>query len=849
MKKKFQAHSLTLSIALALGSSATFAQEGGTPEKSVENIEKISILGSRVANRSATESSVPIDIIDASTLTKSGFTELGQSLQATAPSFNFTRTQVSDGSDLFRPATLRGLQPDQTLVLVNGKRRHNQAIFGLNGTVGAGAAGTDMNAIPLIALSNVQVLRDGAAAQYGSDAIAGVINLSLNDSTGVTTGFIQAGATGEGDGDKVTLGLNRGFDIGDDGGFINLSFEYRDYDGTNRAQKDKSGSSNTAPGELSNTVRWGQGNAASEFLSVFYNMAIPLGGENELYSFGGYSNRTALGNGFFREFNAADKNIPQVYPDGFLPRIDNEAQDISLAAGLRGYINDVWSFDFSVVHGRNKYDFDSLNTINASYAAEYLANNPSASDTNIAANAGPTAGYSGGFRFNQTTFNADFSGDVNIGTDEPLYVSFGAEYRDENYEIVPGEEASYACGTANSSSSFPSVIDAEIFAGCGFQAYPGLRPDAAVDASRDSYAVYLDVEMNITEKWNVGAALRYEDFSDSGDDVVGKLSSRYEVSDNFALRGALSTGFRAPSLQQSAYTAFTTNLGEGGVLSPSFTATAGSPFPAALGVNGLELETTKNFSVGFVLQATDELSITVDAYRVEIADRITLGSLLNPDQVAFNPAAATALAATGADQANYFSNSVDSTTKGVDLIVSYETTLAEGTFSATFAGNINKTKIDSVNSPEGIPEEISLDALQRSFLENGQPKERATFTIDYGRDKWSSTIRANYFGETDVVYFGNDHIGLPGFLSPTGEFKPTSVVESAVLIDLNIAYQLSETFQLVAGIDNIFDVTPDELGEDEALDFITAGAFKYPVRALPYGFDGMSYFVRVNFSF
>ena len=849
MVAKFRTPAVTLAVAMALGSSTALSQEKASEAEADANIEKIAILGSRVANRSATESSVPIDIIDIKSLTKGGFTELGQSLQATAPSFNFTRTQVSDGSDLFRPATLRGLQPDQSLVLVNGKRRHNQAIFGLNGTVGAGAAGTDMNAIPLSALSNVQVLRDGAAAQYGSDAIAGVINLSLNDSTGITTGFIQGGATTEGDGDKMTLGLNRGFDLGNEGGFINLSLEYRDYDGTNRAQKDRAGSSTIAPGELSDTVRWGQGDAASEFVSTFYNMAIPLSGEKEIYSFGGFSNRTALGNGFFRTFNSASQNIPQVYPDGFLPRIDNEAQDTSLAVGVRGEVNDDWTFDVSLVNGRNKYDFDSQNTINASYGAEYLVNNPGASDTEIAANSGPTAGYSGGFRFDQTTFNVDFSGVVDIAANSPLYVSFGAEYRDENYEIVPGEEASYACGIANTSSSFASVIDPATFADCGFQAYPGLRPDAAVDASRDSYAVYLDVEMNITDEWNVGGALRYEDFSDSGDDLVGKLSSRYEVSDDFALRGALSTGFRAPSLQQSAYTAFTTNLGPGGVLSPSFTATAGSPFPAALGVTGLDLETTKNASVGFVFNASKELSITVDAYSVMIEDRITLGSLLSPEQVAFNPAAVAALTATGADQANYFSNSVDSTTKGVDLIVSYETTLAEGDFSATFAGNINETEIDRVNSPEGIPEEVSLDALQRSFLEDGQPQERATLTFDYAQGKWASTLRANYFGKTNVTYFGNEHIGLPGFLSPTGEFKPTSIVESAVLLDLNIAYQLTESFELVAGVDNIFDVTPDELGEDEALDFITGGAFRYPVRAIPYGFNGSNYFVRVNFSF
>ena len=849
MKKTFPVQALTLSIAIALGSPTVFAQDDTVNVKANDDIEKIAILGSRVANRSATESAVPIDIIDANSLKKGGFTELGQSLQTTAPSFNFTRTQVSDGSDLFRPATLRGLQPDQTLVLVNGKRRHNQAIFGLNGTVGAGAAGTDMNAIPLSALSNVQVLRDGAAAQYGSDAIAGVINLSLNDSTGITTGFIQAGSTGEGDGDKVSLGLNRGFELGDDGGFINLSLEYRDYNGTNRAQKDTTGSSTIAPGELSDTVRWGEGDAASEFVSTFYNMAIPLSNDNEFYSFGGFSNRTALGNGFFRAFNSASQNISQVYPDGFLPRIDNEAQDTSIAVGVRGLLNDDWKFDVSVVHGRNKYDFNSENTLNASYAAEYVASNPSASNADIAANSGPTSGYSGGFRFNQTTVNLDISGAVDIGYSEDLYVSFGAEYRDENYEIVPGEKASYACGLANSGSSFPSVMDPSTFAGCGFQAYPGLRPDAAVDASRNSYAVYTDVEMNITDEWNVGAAMRYENFSKSGNDLVGKLSSRYEVSDNFALRGALSTGFRAPSLQQSAYTAFTTNLGPGGVLSPSFTATAGSPFPTALGVTGLKLETTKNASIGFVYNPISELSITVDAYRVEIQDRITLGSLLSPAQVAFNPAAVTALTATGADQANYFSNSVDSTTQGVDIIVNYDTTLSNGKFSTTLAANFNSTKIDRVNTPDGIPEEVSLDSLQRSFLEDGQPKERATLTFDYERGKWSSILRANYFGKTDVTYFGNDHIGLPGFLSPTGEFKPTSTVESAVLIDVNLAYQLTDTFQVVAGVDNLFDVTPNELGKDEALDFITQGAFKYPVRAIPYGFNGLSYFVRVNFAF
>ena len=834
----------TLAVAIAFAFSAPSivnAQEA--PVQAKKNIEQISVLGSRVSNRTSTESSSPIDLIDADDLNKGGFTELGQSLQATAPSFNFSRTQVSDGSDLFRPATLRGLQPDQTLVLVNGKRRHNQSIFGLNGTVGAGAAGTDMNAIPLTALKGVEVLRDGAAAQYGSDAIAGVINLSLNNSTGITTGFVQYGSTSEGDGDTISAGINRGFDLGNEGGFINLSLEYRDADGTNRAERDTGGSLNVAPGTLSKDVRWGQGNSESEFTSLFYNMALPFG-DAELYSFGGYSERTALGNGFYRNFNEASKNVTQVYSDGFLPRIYNEAQDISVAVGFKGEINADWFYDVSAVYGENQYDFTSRNTLNASYAAEYLVNNPGATDADIAANSGPTGGYSGGFRFDQTTLNMDISGIIDTGN-EPLYVSFGAEYRKENYEIVPGSEASYACGLANMDTSYPSVNDPSQFAQCGFQAYNGLRPEASNEADRYSYAVYVDLETMITDAWNVSGALRYEDFSNADDDIIGKLATRYEVNDDFAVRGAVSTGFRAPSLQQSGYTAFTTNLGSDGTLTQSFTATTGSAFPSALGVDSLELETSTNLSAGFVYDISSELSLTVDFYRVEIKDRINLGSLLSADDVAFSAQAVAALQATGAVQANYFSNSVDSTTQGVDVIASYRTELEGGNLGVTFAGNLNDTKIDGVNASEGIPQNVALDDLQRSFLTDGQPGERATLTFDYERDAYTSTVRFNYFGETDVKYFGNDHIEL----ATDGSFKATSTVESAVLVDLNVSYQINDIFALSVGADNVFDETPDELGDDEVLNAITNGAFKYPVRALPYGFDGRTYYAKISFEF
>ncbi|WIO74083.1 TonB-dependent receptor [Porticoccaceae bacterium LTM1] len=837
VNSKFYKHPLAATI-FALTSSATLTTIPA--HASEEIIEEVLSIGTRVAGRTATESAVPVDVINESELTKNGFTELGQSLQVSAPSFNFSRTQVSDGSDLFRPATLRGLQPDQTLVLVNGKRRHTQAIFALSGTVGEGAAGTDMNAIPLSALRGVEVLRDGAAAQYGSDAIAGVINLNLKETVDETTSYLQWGQTKEGDGDTLSLGINSGFELGDDGGFINLTFEYRDGDRTNRAQRDIGGSSTIAPGELSDDVRWHMGDADTEFTTVFYNAMLPLAG-GELYSFGGLSNRTALGSGFYRDFNRVERNVPQVYPDGFLPNIDNEADDSSIAVGFRTDLSNDWRMDTSLTYGQNEYAFTSRNTINSSIAAEYLFNNPGASDAEIAANAGPTSGFSGGFEFDQLTFNLDFSGHIDTGSDELLYVSYGAELREESYKIISGDLASYSCGSSDS-GVFPSVIDGTTPADCGFQAYPGLRPEAATSADRSSYALYLDLEKNFTDKWLAGAALRFEDYEEAGNELSGKLSSRYDFSETFALRGALSTGFRAPSLQQSAYTAFTTNIGSDGSLAQSFTASSGSELPSALGVTNLKLETSESASFGMVWSPLDSITVTLDAYKVEIQDRITLGGFLSADDLAFNPAALAALEATGVAQANFFSNAVDTTTEGVDLIITHNTEFAEGNLNITFAGNINETTVDKINAPVGIDPNVAFSPLSESFLTNGQPQERSTLTFDWSRDKLSALVRFNYFGETEVDYFGQNHIPIP-------ETQPTSVVESAVLVDLNLSYDVTEKVTLSFGANNLFDKTPDELAANEVLDIITNNAAQYPLRALPYGFNGASYYLKMSARF
>ena len=814
-----------LSVLLISG----FLGSDAAAQESDQVIEELVIIGSRVAERTATEATVPVDIIPSEALTRNGFTELGQSLQATAPSFNFSRTQISDGSDLYRPATLRGLQPDQTLVLINGKRRHNQAIFQGASTIGGGSAGTDMNNIPLTALETVTVLRNGAAAQYGSDAIAGVINLQLKDTTDETTGFVQWGETGKGDGDTLTLGVNTGFKLGSDGGFVNLSGEYRNFDSTNRAR----------PG-------WFQGDAEGDFATFFYNAMFPIGAAGELYSFGGYSERTGLGAGFRRGAASAAQNVPQVFPDGFLPNIANAADDLSFALGYRQDFKGVWALDASVVYGENNYGFDSRNTINASIAAEYLRDNPTATDTEIAANSGPNSGFSGGRGFNQLTFNLDFAGSVNLG-ENPLYIAFGGEYRDESADSKAGILESYSCGTSATPQVIPSVIEGG-FAGCGFQAFSGISPAEVVDVGRSNFAFYLDLEKNMTSNWLLAVAARFEDYDEFGSQLAGKISSRLDLSDSFSLRGAVSTGFRAPALQQSSFQAFQTNINDEGVLERSFTASAGSAFPAALGVSNLDFETSTSYSLGLVWLPTDGLTIALDAYRVEIDDRIVLGGLVDRESVADNAEATAVLDRLVVNGISFFSNGLNTSTQGIDLIVDYGTELAGGDLSITLAMNLNKTEIDSFNVPAGTTEGQISPSQNRTFLTGGQPRERGTLSLDWSRDRFSALLRLNYFGKTEVDFFGRNHIGIPDTL-------PTSVVESALLVDVDVSFDLTENLILSFGGNNIFDALPDELGSGgnrEVLDIIAGGpgnGFRYPIRAVPYGFNGAGYYVKIAFNF
>ena len=813
-------------------------------------------VGTRVEGRSSTETTVPIDVISGEALEKVGYVDLGEALQLVAPSFNLSRTQISDGSDLFRPATLRGLQPDQVLVLINGKRRHTQALLSLANTIGEGAAGTDVNSIPIAAVESIEVLRDGAAAQYGSDAIAGVINIILKSSTGETHLNTMAGNYKEGDGDTFNVSLNTGFEIGDEG-FLNLTGEFREADSTNRAD-----GSPFAGGQ----VRFQAGEAEREFSSMFYNLEVPISESTDFYSFGGFSNRDALGAGFFRRVDQADRAVPQVYPVGFLPRIANEASDFSIAAGIQHEFEGGWALDVSAVLGSNEYSFGSVNTINASIAGEYLANNPGASDADIAANAGPREGHSGEIEFEQLTLNIDLSGELDWGWNDVIYSAYGIEYRDESYSLDPGELASYSCGASSPLLiEIPSVSNPGTLANCGFQAFPGLRPETATDTGRDSLALYADFESNLTDRFLLGVAARYEDYGDIGDNTSGKVSFRFEASEDFALRGALSTGFRAPSLQQMSYSAVTTNLGGGG-LTQSLLSPVGSPLPVALGINNLGLESSQSTSLGFVWDVTDRLLVTVDAYQVDIDDRIILGGFLTEGALRSSGLnqAADALAASGVQQANFFSNGINTQTDGLELVADYNTAAMGGYLGITFALSFNDTEVQDVNAPNGVDEDVILTDASRTGIELGQPSERATFTLDWGNEKVSFLSRVSYFGETQEAWFTALGNGIPASVAEFFQVdtSPTHVIDAAALVDLEIGYKFSDHIKVTLGANNVFDQTPDELANNDFQRAITEpfpaapgggtqtfGGFRYPLRAVSYGFNGAFYYLKAGFTF
>jgi iron complex outermembrane receptor protein len=784
-------------------------------------LSQVIVTGTRVADRTRLDTLAPVDVLTTENLSNHGTTELAQAMSTAAPSMDFPRPAITDGTDHVRPATLRGLAPDQTLVLVNSKRRHQSALVNVNGSIGRGSAAVDLNAIPLAAIESVEVLRDGASAQYGSDAIAGVINLRLRDereggSASITYGEYnttvdtERGVRDEHDGQTVAVSAWSGLPLGAEG-FLTLSGEYRDRSPTSRGDFDARAA---APKPDIVTSRYGDAEVLD--MTFYANAGLPVGAW-QLYGWLGYQKREGESAAFPRLANNANNQV-SIYPQGFLPLIATDIDDIALALGTRGAIGE-WDADFSVVYGRDALDYRTENSINGSLGA-----------------ASPTSFYSGGMAYDQLVANIDLVRGFDWGFARPANLAVGIEARRESYSISAGEPDSYRAGPTPPAGSGP-----------GAQGFPGFQPANEVDESRTAYGVYGDLELQFTEKFLASAAVRAEDYSDFGSAVTGKLSGRYDFVEAFALRATASTGFRAPGLQQSYFTSTATNFISGiPVEVGTFPAT--SAISQTLGAQPLDAEESTNFSLGAVIRIA-AFEATIDAYQIKITDRIVLSENLNQANVL------PLLAPYNVGAARFFINGVDTTTKGVDVVLHYLlSTDAAGRFDFTLAGNVNETEVTKVPSTSVLsalsPPPTLFGRINILTFEEGTPDSKvsamADWSIPYSQGSWGVSVKATRYGEVvePVVASAGEQDGWRDLtLSPRW------------LLDLALnASILDDRLSMTVGADNVFDQYPETTpiarpnpSGGAPLDINSTNALAFS-RYSPYGFNGRFYYARLTFN-
>ncbi|AZS21259.1 MULTISPECIES: TonB-dependent siderophore receptor [unclassified Caulobacter] len=800
-----------LLAAVSVASIATMAQAQTARDTDQTSVEELVVTGTRTAGRSRLDTVAPVDVVSEKALTRTGTTELAQSLSTLAPSINFPRPAITDGTDHIRPATLRGLAPDQTLVLVNGARRHSSALVNVNGSIGRGSAAVDLNAIPTIALDRVEVLRDGASAQYGSDAIAGVINLRLREARSgggatITYGgyntLVKTARNTDGrrerDGETVTVQAWQGLPLGPDG-FLTVSAEYRDRNPTSRGDIDN----RVTPARV--TSRYGDAEVKDK--TVYLNAGLPVGSGWEAYGWAGYQTREGGSAAFPRIVGDARQTpVASIYPNGYLPIIATDIEDSTAAFGLKGDLAG-FKVDLNVVYGKNKIDYRTESSANASYGA-----------------ASQTSFNSGGMTYDQTVVGLDVSRGIDIGAYEPLNVAFGAEARWEGYSIRAGEPTSYNRGPITTAAA-------------GAQGFPGFQPSNVLSRDRDNIGLYLDLESRLTERFTASAAIRYEDYSDFGATTTGKLAARYELSDGFAIRGAASTGFRAPALQQQFFTTTSTNfIIVNGVSTPVEVGTfpATSAVAKVLGAKPLEAEKSNNYSAGLVFHR-GPFELTVDAYQIKIDNRIVLSE--NIQGSATGTATATAiynlLAPFNVTAARFFLNGVDTKTKGVDVVARYRIDDEQaGRFDLTAAANFNKTdvtKLPTTNTISSLPVPPSLFARANVLtFEEGTPKRKITLAGDWSREAWGATLKTTFYGS--VLSPNND---------PTGAFDVRTGAKAVV--DLEGRYAINERVNLAIGANNLFDEYPNRTPAN--INTTNATAF---TGFSPFGFNGRFFYGRVS---
>ena len=794
---------LVLALPAATAMTAAAQTTSPTPPAAASTkVGQVIVTGTRVANRTVAESSAPIDVLTPAMLEATGTTELATALSRALPSLNFPRPAITDGTDAVRPAQLRGLAPDQVLVLINGKRMHTTAMLNLNGSQGRGSSPADMNTIPIAAIERVEVLRDGASAQYGSDAIAGVINIVLKGSAKTGGMAVRAGQYKEGDGTTWQVTADEGMGFADGAGALHLSAQVVRADQTDRARAFVGPATPTSAPTDRVVQRFGDPEIRQHALG--YNGKITISENMTGYSFGTFSYRNALSNGFFRP--AGDtRNIPAIYPNGFLPQIRNRAKDQTLVFGLRGKVFDNTRYDLSYNHGHSFISFGVENTLNRSLGPT-----------------SPTQFYAGDLDLTQAVWNLDLSTEFAPASFAPISVAYGLEYRTETFAQGAGDRASWINGGVLLPNGSPAPG--------GAQVYPGYRPSDAGQFDRHSHSAYIDLETNPVEALTVGVAGRWEKYSDFGSTSSHKVALRYEFSPAFALRGTYSTGFRAPSLQQQYFQSTSTNFisvpGVGTVPFDIRTFRVNDPAAIALGAEPLRPEESTNVSLGAVLQPANNLYVTVDAYRIQVKDRVVLSENLTSTAVR-NFLNRSGFPDIGGGR--YFTNAIDTTTQGVDVVGTYKMTLGAGAVDWTLGYNRNKTEIDRIApNPTSLmaidPTALRFGRTETGRLVVGSPRDKISANAIYRIGAWTLNAAASRYGEFTVR-------GATPALDQT--FSPKWVG------DLSLGYKLG-TWDFSVGADNILDEYPDEVIFANS----TGGQLPYSGSS-PFGFNGAFYWARV----
>ncbi|MBU2917211.1 TonB-dependent receptor [Psychrosphaera sp. F3M07] len=832
--------SLVSGLALTAASTSAFAEEGDK----VENVERIAVVGSRAAPRSVNDSPVPIDIIGGDELGRNGATDMLDMLASTVPSFNVRAQPISDAATLIRPVNLRGLPSDSTLLLLNGKRRHRASVIAFQGGgVNDGAQGPDISVIPSVALQQVEVLRDGAAAQYGSDAIAGVMNFVLKDDSEGGSISVKTGEYYEGDGAATIIDGNIGLPLTENG-FINASFQLKNADATSRSVQRPDAAAIKAAGNTSiedPAQIWGNPEIKDDY-TIFVNSGIDLDENTKVYAFGNVSSRDVTGGFYYRnphnrgnvfsvdggetllvgavngdqsscatvpanvgnvlstpEYAAmlADPNcfsMNQLKPGGYTPLFGGSIEDMSFAAGVKGEMSG-WMYDVSAVMGNNKATFNLKNSLNPSLGL-----------------ASPTDFETGAYEQSETTVGLDLVKAIDFGMANLVNVATGLEWREESFEITAGEESSWVAGPY-----------ADQGFNIGSHGFKGFGPESAGKNSRNNIAAYLDLETFVNDNFLLGTALRYEDFSTFGSTLDYKVTAQYQLNEEFSVRGSHSTGFRAPTVGQANVVNTQTSI-VGGDLIQTFIAPPTNPLAAFYGGKELTPEESTSFAFGGVYD-NDGLLITVDYYTIEVTGRLAQSSQISVEAEDY-----TALEAAGVQNpelisaVTYYSNDFDTTTQGIDLVANYETEFMGADTMVSLAYNWTDTNVDKFN-----PATTNEGKVRR--LEDGIPAHRATLTFAPSWDKVNLTVRGNFYGEYYATHADD-----------TSEWG-SEVAGAAMTLDAEVSYSVTDSLILSVGANNLFDQEAEKLKDSYA----ELGGVYY--ESGPFDYNGGYYYMKAQYKF